>query len=101
VRRLEAELSRALLGPDTRFEIEFDMSSLLRSDPETRWQSHKIAVETGVLDPDEIRQVEGWNPRGVASEARSALPPHELSVPVHNKDGRIEAVYRFLGRAAA
>ncbi len=67
VRRLEAELSRALLGPDSRFELEFDMSSLLRSDPETRWQSHKIAVETGVLDPNEIRQIEGWNPREAAA----------------------------------
>lgn len=66
VRRLEAELSRALLGPDSQFEIEFDMSSLLRSDPETRWQSHKIAVETGVLDPNEIRQLEGWNARNAA-----------------------------------
>ena len=22
-----------------------------------------IALETGVLDPDEVRQIEGWNPR--------------------------------------
>ncbi|WP_375403455.1 phage portal protein [uncultured Sphingomonas sp.] len=65
VRRLEAELNRALFGAGSPFEVEFDMSSLLRSDPETRWASHKIAVETGVLDTDEIRQIEGWNPRAV------------------------------------
>jgi HK97 family phage portal protein len=66
VRRLEAELNRALFGAGSPFEVEFDMSSLLRSDPETRWASHKIAVETGVLDTDEIRQIEGWNPRAAA-----------------------------------
>ena len=35
----------------------------LRGDPETRWNAHKIALETNVLDADEVRQVEGWNPR--------------------------------------
>ena len=67
VRRLEAELNKALLGYDSRYEIEFDMSSLLRSDPETRWASHKIAIETGVLDTDEVREIEGYNPRGDTS----------------------------------
>ncbi|BCA60058.1 hypothetical protein HMP06_2827 [Sphingomonas sp. HMP6] len=63
VRRLEAELNRALFGYGSDLEIEFDMSSLLRSDPETRWASHKIAIETGVLDTDEVREIEGYNPR--------------------------------------
>lgn len=67
VRRLEAELNRALFGYGARYEVEFDMSSLLRSDPETRWASHKIAVETGVLDTDEVREIEGYNPRGTTS----------------------------------
>lgn len=68
VRRLEAELNRALFGYGSRYEIEFDMSSLLRSDPETRWASHKIAIETGVLDTDEVREIEGYNPRGKPAE---------------------------------
>ena len=68
VRRLEAELNKALLGYGSRYEIEFDMSSLLRSDPETRWASHKIAVETGVLDTDEVREIEGYNPRAKPAE---------------------------------
>lgn len=66
VRRLEAELNRSLFGFGSRYEIEFDMSSLLRSDPETRWASHKIAIETGVLDTNEIREIEGYNPRPAA-----------------------------------
>jgi phage portal protein BeeE len=39
------------------------MSALLRGDAETRWASHKIAVEAGILDPDEVREIEGFNPR--------------------------------------
>ena len=69
VRRLEAELNRALFEPGSPFEVEFDMSSLLRSDPETRWASHKIAVETGVLDTNEIREIEGYNPRPATAAA--------------------------------
>ena len=44
-------------------ELELDLSGFLRGDPKTRWDAHKIALEAGVLDPDEVRQVEGWNPR--------------------------------------
>jgi len=63
-RKIEAEFRRSVFGagsPDCTLEI--DLSDLLRGDAEARWQSHKIAVESGVLDPNEIREVEGWNPR--------------------------------------
>ena len=63
-RKIEAEFRRSVFGagsPDCTLEI--DMSDLLRGDAEARWQSHKIAVEAGILEPDEIREVEGWNPR--------------------------------------
>ena len=75
VRRLETELNRALFEPGSPFEVEFDMSSLLRSDPETRWASHKIAVETGVLDTNEIREIEGYNPRPATAAAWPSAPP--------------------------
>jgi hypothetical protein len=39
------------------------MSGLLRGDPATRWQSWKIAVESNILDVNEVREIEGFNPR--------------------------------------
>lgn len=36
---------------------------LLCGDPEARWAAHKIALETGVLDADEVLDIEGRNPR--------------------------------------
>lgn len=66
VRKIEATLSRALFAPESGLEIEFDMSGLLRADPESRWASHKIAVDAKILDPDEVREIEGFNPRGKA-----------------------------------
>lgn len=54
--------------------IDFDLSGMLRGDPETRWASHKIAIETGVLTPDEVREIEGFNPRGEDQPAKPAKP---------------------------
>lgn len=62
-RKIEAEFARSVFPAGGAHEVEFDLSGFLRGDPETRWNAHKIAVETGVLDPDEVRQIEGWNKR--------------------------------------
>lgn len=62
-RKIEAEFSRSVFPTNGPHELELDLSGFLRGDPKTRWDAHKIALETGVLDPDEVRLVEGWNPR--------------------------------------
>ena len=62
-RKIEAEFARSVFPSSGQFELELDLSGFLRGDPATRWNAHKIAIEAGVLDPDEVRQVEGWNPR--------------------------------------
>lgn len=63
-RRIEAEFARSVFPAGSNLEMEMDLSGFLRGDPETRWNAHKIAIDTGVLDADEVRQIEGWNPRG-------------------------------------
>src|SRR5262249_22671521 len=60
-RKIEAEFARSVLTPG--WSLELDLSGLLRGDPEQRWQSWKIAVDAGILDPDEVRLEEGFNPR--------------------------------------
>ena len=66
-RKIEAEFARTVLTSNV--EMELDLSGFLRGDPQTRWANHKIAIDAGVLDTDEVRQVEGWNPRGKPVEA--------------------------------
>lgn len=66
-RKIEAEFARSVFPSGGPYELELDLSGFLRGDPATRWAAHKIAIETGVLDPDEVRQVEGWNPRVTAA----------------------------------
>lgn len=62
-RKIEAEFARSVFT-DSAMNLEIDMSALMRGDAETRWQSHKIAVDAGILDADEVREIEGFNPRG-------------------------------------
>lgn len=62
-RKIEAEFARSVFTTGSGYELELDLSGFLRGDPETRWNAHKIALESGVLDADEVRQIEGWNPR--------------------------------------
>ena len=63
IRKIEAEFARSVFPEESGLELELDMSGLLRADPESRWASHKIAVEAGILDADEIREIEGFNKR--------------------------------------
>ncbi|RQW41379.1 phage portal protein [Novosphingobium sp. LASN5T] len=62
-RKIETEFARSVFPASGTYEMELDLSGFLRGDPATRWNAHKIAIDAGVLDPDEVRQVEGWNPR--------------------------------------
>lgn len=67
-RKIEAEFARSVFPPDSAMHMELDLSGFLRGDPKTRWDAHKIAIETGVLDKDEVRQIEGWNARPPAAQ---------------------------------
>ena len=66
-RKIEAIFAQTVFPAGSGLELEMDLSGFLRGDPKARWDSHKIAIDTGVLDPDEVRQIEGWNPRGAAN----------------------------------
>lgn len=73
-RKLECELQRSVLTETERetHEIEVDLSGLLRGSHTERWQAHAIALQNGVLTIDEVRQVEGWSPRGEDQPAKPA-----------------------------
>jgi HK97 family phage portal protein len=61
-KKIEAEFARSVFPSGGPFELELDLSGFLRGDPATRWQAHQIALSNGVLTPNEVRQIEGWNP---------------------------------------
>ncbi|MDO8608841.1 MAG: phage portal protein [Phaeospirillum sp.] len=64
--KIEAEFARSVFVGDTH-KLEIDLSGLTRGDFATRWAAWKIASDAGVLDANEIREIEGFNPRPVAA----------------------------------
>jgi HK97 family phage portal protein len=66
IRKVEAEFSRSVFLNASR-SLEIDLSGLLRGDPQERWAAWKIAVDSKILDPDEVRAEEGFNPRQQAT----------------------------------
>lgn len=78
-RKIEAEFARSVFPTNGPYELELDLSGFLRGDPETRWAAHEIALRNNVLDANEVRQIEGWNPRAETP----AKPATEQEVPAN------------------
>ena len=57
-RKFEAAFKQSLLPENS--ELELDMSAFSRGDISERWAAYKIALETGVLSPEEVKRMEGW-----------------------------------------
>jgi HK97 family phage portal protein len=78
-RRVEAEFVRSVFTDTERrtYELSLDLSGLLRGDPAQRWAAWKIAVDSRVLTPNEVRGEEGWNPRPGGDE----FPPTPTPTP--------------------
>jgi HK97 family phage portal protein len=72
VKKIEAEFARVLL-PDPSFQLELDLSGLLRGDFAQRWAANVSAVQAGILTPNEVRQAEGWN-RHVDGDVLRVMP---------------------------
>lgn len=64
VRKIEAEFARTVFGDGSDYHLEIDLSGLMRGDYAARWSAYGTAIDKGILTVDEIREAEGYNPRG-------------------------------------
>jgi HK97 family phage portal protein len=67
VQKIQREAKRSLFS-DSSTELTIDMSDLLRGSQLERWQANEIAVRSGVLSPEEVRELENWPPRPGGAE---------------------------------
>ena len=65
IRKIEEAFRRSVFSAASAGDhvLEIDLSGFLRGDAEARWRAHEIAVRNRILTPNEVREVEGWNPR--------------------------------------
>jgi phage portal protein BeeE len=63
VPQFEAEFTRSVFSAASRntHKFELDLSGPLRGDPAQRRQSWAIAVQHGILSPDEVREERDLN----------------------------------------
>lgn len=62
VKKIEAEFIRSIFGKSSQYELKLDLTSLMRGDYATRWQSYNTAIQNKILSVNEIREMEGFNP---------------------------------------
>lgn len=76
IRKIEAAFARSVFSEADRasYELELDMSGFMRGDYAARWQAHKVAVDGGILSRNEVREIEGWNPREGGDDIAPAKP---------------------------
>jgi len=75
-KKIEAEIARALLPEDGSLFVQFDMSELLRGDPEAQMASLISGVTNGVLTSNEARVAQGYPPHPDGGRLRTL--PGEL-----------------------
>ncbi len=63
----EQTISRDLV-PDPDLFVEFNLDALLRGDLKTRYEAHQIAINCGILNVNEVREIENLNPREAGDE---------------------------------
>lgn len=66
-KKIEAEFARSVFGSSSPYELEIDLSGLVRGDYTARWAAYDIAIKNNILDRNEIRDAEGYGPSAAAA----------------------------------
>lgn len=45
------------------YYVKFNVNAILRADPKTRYEAYRIAVQSGFMTPNEVRELEEMEPR--------------------------------------
>lgn len=73
---IEGEISRKLFKTSEmdRFSVRFDLNQLLRADTEQRGRYIDNLMKWGILNRNEVREMEGWNPIEDGSGGKFFVP---------------------------
>lgn len=65
VKRWEEGIARDLIAPEDAdsLYVKFNLGGFLRGDMTSRFNTYRIAIEDGIMSPNEVRELEDLNPR--------------------------------------
>jgi len=91
VKRLEEELNEKLFSPKERasgMHVDFDLSSLLRADVDSRSEFYVKMLSHGVMSVNEVRKIEGLNPiaEGDQHVVQSGFVPLDALEEIHTAE---------------
>jgi hypothetical protein len=80
--------------------VRVDLDQFTRADPEERYQAYKVAIEAGILLPEEVRQLEGLPPLPEPEPPPPAEPPPAESASADETRAATEDETRAASRRA-
>ena len=85
---VEGEITRKLFKTSEmdRFSVRFDLNQLLRADTEQRGRYIDNLMKWGILNRNEVREMEGWNPIEDGSGDKFFVPLNMVD-PSDTEDG--------------
>lgn len=72
----EAITADCIADENSTLYARFNRAALVRGDLKARWSAHVQALQWGVLNPDEVRALEDWNPRADGEGGKYYDPPN-------------------------
>jgi HK97 family phage portal protein len=90
LRRLEARIAMSLIPPAERSElvVEHLVDFLLRGDYAQRMQGYQIAIKTGWMSRNEVRELENMNPQEGLDEFMDPKASPEITPPADTKPAK-------------
>lgn len=88
----EQELSYKLFTEqelEDGYYIKFNVNAILRADPKTRYEGYRVAIQSGFLTPNEVRDLEEMEPKegGDRLLVNGNMMPIEMAGSAYQKGG--------------
>lgn len=92
--RLEEAFTLKLFTPTERqrYFVEFLTDSLLRTDTRTRYQAYQVAIQSGFMTANEVRQRENLPPLPEPAPPPAATPPVREEGPIETRAAKKQAI---------
>lgn len=82
-----AELNRKIFRPKEKLThyVKYELKGLYRTSMQERYEAHRIAINAGFMNPDEVREIEDMNPTIDGTGKEYMKPLNSIPASMWNK----------------